>query len=314
MRGTYVFKQSGEIVAVCPNLLTTKGRQQIQRFMAGRTGRLASSIGLGHGSKTPTLQDTDLVLESIRLDIGVSSPDYLNKTIIFKGTIPQTVIGTYYEIGLWSLPGGAASVLQPLLSFRDALEDWSAGTHQPDNARLSNETLLVSAATNTTTTVINNNFSVDFSQYLVKDTLSLSWYCPDENTSFVRMRLRGENTANYFEIIQNAPKRGYNVLAFNVSQLTKTGIIDLASIRSVELAVKANLTDVATGQTGGTNSSTGEVYASPLGYTGTRIYFDGFAYQPVNNEDDVLISRALVPATTKTSVAPMDVEYYLELS
>lgn len=313
MRGTYVFRSQGQIVAAHRNLLTTAGRREILRYLAGRRGVLGGSLGIGVGDRTPTLQDAGLVLEFARLRVDVTSPDFLNNLIMFKGTIPQMTTGAIYETGLWTSPVPLPNT-ETILSFNNSTEVWVGGTHMADNSRLGSQTLYVAAAPNTVTTVTNSSLEVDLSSLRSSDSLVLSFFTADTNAEFVKVIFTDiAGTTTYTKSLSGVVK-GYNALSFSIQELVKSGSASLADMRKVSIQLDSKTTDdpipPIIDDLG--NSSPG----TPLGYTGSRIYLDGLVLKtaPQSPETDVLVSRSVFPPIVKTNVGPMDIEYYLELT
>lgn len=300
MRGYYIFRQKGEVVARAENLITTAGRREFLRYIAGHRSNFAGSIGVGAGGAAPTLADTALGLEFDRLNIDVSSPDFIRDMVVFKGTLPAMTVGVIHEIGLWTSAAGAQALTQTLTAFDKNKESWSAGTDTAANSRLGARGLEVTAATNTTAVATFNGFTADFSRLSAQDQFTLGVYVSDANTNTLRVRFLSSDGNSYYEFSTTNISQGYNIYNFNINNLTKTGTMTLADIRQIAVNVVSDATDTTTG----------------MGYTGSRVVFDALLLRPAGtfSSDNVLISRA-VPGTpvVKAEGAPMDIEYYLDL-
>lgn len=271
--------------------MTTEGKRQIMRYLAGQTRALGGSLALGSGTTPPTVDDTRLTYEFDRATIYLSSPDYINNQIIFKGTIQEGTLGSIYEVGLFSSPyetSGARSIA----SFEQGYESWSSDTYCAGNQRVGLYALRLAPASSGTLTSTLSSVGLDISDYLNSDILSLAFYNSNSNASSVRVRFRAADPAAYYEYVVSNPATGYNVATFARSAMTKVGSVDFASIDSIEVSVSAKAAGAA------------------------QVDFDGIRIEPVTMDpDNILISRAL-PATpvVKADYAAMDIEYALEVT
>jgi hypothetical protein len=236
-----------------------------------------------------------LTYEFDRATIYLTTPDYINRTIIFKGTIPEGTIGTIYEVGLYSSPyssNNTGSSPRLLASFESGYEAWSNGTYVAGNQRVGNNALRLAPATNGTLTTVLPSVGLDLSGYANTDQFTLAFYNQNTNASSVKVRLRAPGGAAYYEYTVSNPVAGYNVVTFNKSAFSTTGVVDFANIDSLELSVSSKATGAS------------------------QVDFDGFRVDSgVVSEDNVLISRSVLPTPVpKTGLREMDVEYALEVS
>lgn len=305
MRGTYVFKQAGEIVGTSTNLITTQGRREIMRFLAGHRGTIGGAIGLGVGDTPTALTDTELVLEYERIMVEVSAPDFTRGLIIYKGTIPKLMEGSIYESCLWTNPAQIAKSTN-ILSFDKDYEAWSTGTWSPTGTRLGGDGLRLDAATGLEVSSVLPVFTGNLVDVGLNDTFTLAVYCADANTDLVRVRFSAADDLRYFTYENLNPVKGYNILKFKKADFVQTGALNFSEVTKATVFVKANAADAPI------DPEIGE----PLGYTGTRATFDRLLVKPYNAEDigNILVSRSVAGAPiVKSPVAPMEVEYYLEL-
>lgn len=305
MRGTYVFKQAGKIVGTSSNLITGAGRREILRFLANQRGTIGGAIGVGVGDQAPDLTDSDLVLEYERIMVEVSSPDFNRSLIIYKTTLPKELEGSIYEVGLWSNPTSLTRSSN-VLSFDQGFEAWSGGSWLSAGTRLGGDGLVLAPATGGTVSS-TLNFTGNLADVAFNDTFALAFYSADQNTDWARVRFLNADGTSYFEYQFTEPVFGYNIVKFTKADFTKTGTLNWSDVVSAQVSVRANTTDAVI------DPEIGE----PLGYTGTRVTFDRLIVKPFTSEDvgNVLVSRSVRGAAiVKTPVAPMEIEYYLELT
>lgn len=295
LKGTYRFYQNGRLIGKSENLITDAGRRHIFRYLAGQEGLLAGSIAVGSGAAEPLGSDTRLTYEFDRATIYLVSPSYIDKKIVFKGTLSREVVGNIYEVGLYSTPFGSFSTGNPsrsLASFESSVESWSSDSFVSGNQRLGFEALRLAPAAGGTLSSDLPSINLDLSGYANTDKISVAFYCLDSNTSSVRVRLRAADPSAYYEMIVSTPMQGYNVKSVNKSSLTKVGLVDFSSIESLEVSVSA------------TNNGA------------TVVDFDGIRVEAFSPDiENILVSRSLLPVpVVKSDVMDMDIEYSLEVN
>lgn len=263
------------------------------RFLSGQVRNMAGGIAIGSGAAAPAVSDSRLTYEFDRATIYLTSPDYINKRIIFKGTIGEQVVGSIYEVGLYSSTFGSTVAGNPsssLASFERDVEEWSSNSFASGNHRLGFEALRLAPAASGT---LGSSLPVilDLSNYANTDQITVAFHSLNANASSVRVRFRGVDNAAYYEFSVATPAAGYNVVSFNKSAATKVGIVDWSQIHSIEVSVSATATGAA------------------------QVDFDGIRIQSTYPDvDNVLISRSvLATPVTKTTYAEMDIEYTLEV-
>lgn len=305
MNGLYNFYQDGRLICSAPNVITDAGRKAILRFLAGKGASIGRMISVGAGDTPATAADTRLTLEFDRANVDVSSPDYNENKIVFKGTLNSLSVGRIYEVGLWELVSSTNPYVT-LITFDRGLEAWSTGSDASDESRLGPTSLRLEAATNGSATSVLN-FTGDIDSFSLNDVFSLALHAHDTNVSSLTIRFRGTDPANYFEFSPEI-SRGYNVLNFTKADLTKTGTLDFSEIVSVEVKVNAKATD---------DTLDPDLFPNGLGYTGTRVDFDSItvASAALQDNSNTLISRSVLGGyLVKTADRPVDVEYVLDVS
>lgn len=263
------------------------------RFLAGQVNVLGGSIGVGTGTKAPAVSDLRLTYEFDRATIYLSSLDSISKRIIFKGTLGERVVGSIYEVGLYSTAFGSFTTGSPsrsLATFERDAETWSAGSYASGNHRIGFEALRLEPAASGTLTASLPSINLDLSGYGNSDDITLAFFA-NANTSTVRVRFRGMDPAAYFEH-SVTPVTGYNVVTVARSALTKTGVLDWTGIDSLEVSVSAKAAGAA------------------------LVDFDGIRIETTTPDvDNVLVSRSvLATPIVKTDTAEMDIEYALEVA
>lgn len=284
--GKYRFFIEGRLVGESTNLITDQGKRHIFRFLAGQEKALAGSIALGVGTNAAVATDQNLTYEFERVKIFLTSPDYINKKIVFKGSLDEGVVGDIYEVGLYSNEVPISS--KSLAVFKSDVELWSNGVFTVGSQRLGRDALRLSPAAGGTLTTKLVDINIDLSLYSDDDELSLAFFSTS-NVSSVKVRLN--SGSSYGEYVISSPGDGYKVVTFKMSALVRTGTFDLSRIDSVEVSVSS--------VTGGSGS----------------VDLDGLRVKSVDtNFDDVLISHSILAApVSKKFGVPMDIEYSLEV-
>lgn len=291
----YRFYQNGQLLATCPNVVTDEGKRLIMRYLAGQAKAIGGSIGVGTGSAAVATSDSRLTHEFDRATIYLTSPDYLNKKIIYKGSINERTVGSIHEVGLFSaeLPSvGGGSPSRALASFERDLEAWTGGTYASGNHRIGFEALrLAPAASGSVSSVLP--VSLDLAGYSNSDVFSVAVHNLNANTSSLSLRFRGTDDLTHYAFTTTAAVPvGYTVFNFAKSSFVKTGAVDWSLINSIQLTVNAGA--------GG---------AAQVDWDGIRVESTAL------DEDNVLVSHALLTTPiSKTEGVAMDIEYALEVA
>lgn len=287
IKGTYRVYRNGVLVAIEPNLITTKGRSIILRYLAGNLSAWAGGIGVGSGSTVATVGDTKLEFEFERLHVDVRAADVNNSNIIIKASMPQNAAGTVHELGLYPFaqPGGTDAAGHLILDFNSNFTELTGGTTST-NSRVGGASYTASAAASATTTIVAPYVRSDFSGYGDQDTFTLAMFVNDANASTVRVRMKVDDT-NYFDYTQTiGAATGYRTFEWQKSQFVATGTPSWDSIASAEFAFTA-------------------------GALASTVDLDGFRINDTDVYPDFgLVSRAILTTPiTKNAGESMDVEY-----
>lgn len=300
MKGVFRLYQDGVLVAEKENVVTTAGKRLIQRYLAGQSASLGEAIALGvSGSPSAVVGDVRLNFEIARVPVALKNADFSGGVIVFKGTLPQEDVYTIYEMGLWSqysdaLAAGFSSSV--LTKFNTAVEAWSNVTADTTNARASAQAAKVTVAASQTVSARNSDVNLDLSGYSGNDLFSLAFYKPDNNIASIKFVFEDQTTGGNFKsaaVTVSSLPVGYNVVQVAKSTMVQTGTISWASINKFGIDVTATA-------------------------TGSNISLDSIR---VEDTDTINLDYALVSHTTnatalatKTSVAPMDVEYAVNVT
>lgn len=294
MKGIYRFYQNGELVGVSENLITTEGKRLILRYLAGQASDLGGAIGLGVGAAAATVTDSRLTFEVERAIVTLKNADYNNNLVIFKTTIPQESVFKIYEACLWSTasPVNTESSSRLISTFELDVESWTNMTVDSTIARTSADSGRVDAGANLTT---NSRLVVDsdLSAYSGSDSFLLAFNKVNANITDLSLVFEND-TGGSFKLTKSitALPVGYNVLAFNKGEFVATGTIAWNAITKYGIDVKA-------------------------GATGGYVILDGLRVEDLDTVslEHIMVSRSVLASPlTKTTIAPMDIEYALEFN
>lgn len=293
--GEYRFYQSGQLLATHKNLLTDEGKRLILRYLAGQAPSVGEAIGLGVGQVAATGSDSRLTFEVERAIVTLTNIDYNRNNLVFKTTLPQELVLDIYEAGLWSTSVNTINATNDsrLLTTFDTLnEQWNNVSIDNTNARSSADAALVTVAAGAT---VSPRLAVemDLSGYSGNDTFLLAFQKTSSNITDASLVFLNDS-GNSFKLNQSITSLpiGYNVISFKKSDFVASGPISWNFITSFGVDVKA-------------------------GATGGNITLDAIRIEDTDtiNADHVLVSRTVLSTPLiKTSIAPMEVEYALEIS
>lgn len=294
LNGEYRFYQNGKLIHTQKNLLTTEGKRLILRYLTGQAGSIGEAIGLGVGETAATVDDVRLAFEVYRTNVTLRNADFASGVIIFKSTIPQEQVFKIYEAGLWSTSTNSVNTegaSRVLTVFDLDIEDWTNVTVDATIARTSVDAVKVDAAASTTTKARAQS-AMELDTFSPNDILLLAFQ--KTSADIISLALTFESDAGgslSLEKSITALPVGYNVLAFRKGDFVATGSVAWNSITNYGVDVKA-------------------------GATGGNVILDSIRIEDTDtiNPDYALVSRTVMAAPlVKTSIAPMDVEYALEI-
>lgn len=288
MIGRYRITQGGKVLAEQENLITTAGKKALLEYAARYSRQLIGSLAVGVGSTAANVADIALAFEVQRSALSGTSVDYVNSAVVYKATLPSNLAMTIYEVGAFSLEAETESYGSQLIqSFDENNDAWSAGTFVATNSRLG-KALQITAAIGASTTSSLTNLYIDLSGYSGSDKFITATRANNGSVSSAEIRFV-TSAGNYYRLDLVSPASGtYAITSFNKSAAVKIGSPDWANITQIDIVVNS---------TGGGSAS---------------MDFDAIRIEDVdsNNEEDVLVSRAVLGApVVKESGLPLEIEY-----
>jgi hypothetical protein len=276
-------------------MITTLGKRHIKRFLARDVATIGGAIACGVNPAAAAVGDTSLYFETIRVNVHLTTYDFVQDRLIFKATLPVEYAGTIYETGLWSLSvdSSAGNYGSKMLSTFSAAEGWSGVSDTTNTGRVGIDSLKLSAGASATTTDTREQFLIDLSGYSSGDQFKLAYQTTTANTSSVFVRLMTDGS-NYYQF-QHAPGAvpGYHLATWNKSTATVTGTPSWQNITAMTVG--------STATAGGTSD----------------VYFDAFRVEDVDpfNTEYVLISRTVLGSPiVKIAGKTLDIEYSMAVN
>lgn len=283
-------------------MISTEGKTYIKRYIAGLSPSIAQSIAFGIGGKAEAVGDTKLQFEVDRMDILLTSYDFVANKLIFKASLPEEFVGTIYEVALFSTPSNALAGdfdSRVISTFDSQTEDWvDVGTllessYSTINARIGSDSLRQAPVASGTKTDILREISMDLSGYSGADKFVLAFNNGNAFASTVRIRFMTDNTNYYDAIFSTSPTTGYQVLE-----------VAKASANAVGTPTWANITEIraiTTATAGG---------AAQVDFDGLRIDDSDTV-----NSDYVMVSRELLSSPfVKEAGRTQEIEFALDVS
>lgn len=291
MQGLYRIYLDGNPIYQVKNIITNQGKNRVRQILAGKTNGFASSILVGIGNTTPTVDDLTLDFTVEGATILNSMVDDINNKVFFKTSLPVDKQYKIYELGCFAADSPTAKQYQQnsiLLSFGE-ITNWTdtSGTHSLNstNTRVGVFSIrysLASAGVGRGSTP----YQIGLDQLPSYATFKLAYFA--NNIASIDVRLKTTDSDYYEGTFTPATNNAYNITSLNKSSFVATGTPSWATITSVE------------------------VEATATGSAGT-IDLDSLRYDVATTGDSLLLSRAL-PASPvlKPAGSTMDVEYLLE--
>jgi len=291
VQGLYKIYKDGLLIHETSNLITTQGKNRIRQILAGKMTGFASSIMVGVGPTTPTVDDTELKFSVDGESILNTMVDDVNNQVFFKTSLPVEKQYKIYELGCFASSASTAKQYQQnsLLITLGELTTWtsSSGSHSLNstNTRIGASSIrysLLAAGVGRGSTP----FQISLDQ-LPSDTVFKVAYFSN-NIANIKVRFK-TTSADYFEsTIVPATNNAYNISLVNKSDFVETGSPIWSSITIVE------------------------IQATATGSAGT-IDLDAIRYDAPAGNTSLLLSRALPSSPIlKPAGSTMDVEYLLE--
>jgi len=222
-------------------LITDNGKLWIKEFLPGGGADLASTLVVGVGSAAETPTDSMLQFETARVDIDVISYDNVTGLLIFKGTLEPEMVGSIYEIGLFTQPTNAVAAgygSRILTDFDQSDEAWSGAIWDTVNARIGADGIKHAPAASSTQSS-SLGVQLDLSGYSGADTISLAFHNTNTNVASATVRLKTD-ASNYYYFSATSPAAGYNIASFQKSAALQTGSPNWSTINTIEIVTVSN--------------------------------------------------------------------------
>lgn len=253
-------------------MITNQGADAIVEFFGQQRANIVTHLALGVGNALPTVSDTELSFEVVRLPLISISADLVNRKIIYIAECPPGNIKTVYEVGAWT---DDANDSGRMLSTTDATTaSWSNATISTNNVRVGTQTVKVDYTGSGTTTAELLTLTDDFSAFDNDTTVAVAFYAT-ANLSTLRVRL-GTDALNYYQFVVDTPVNGsYNIKKFLKTDAEVVGAPDWSTINYMAIRPSATA--------GGPGS----------------VYFDAIKFE---SSDGILVSRSVL--TTPLDIDP----------
>lgn len=283
-------------------MITDEGKLHIKRYLAGFVPSVARSIAFGVGGKSESAADTKLQFEVGRVDITLTSYDFVNDRVVYKAELPEEFGGTIYEAAIFSEAANNAAGQfgsRVLATFDSETETWvdfttsTAGTYTTGVfSRIDTNSLTHTPAASQTKTDILRDILLEMSGYSGADKFVFAYNVGNANTSNIQFRFYTDTT-NYFTFSLGTQTAGYKVTEVAKSTAVATGTPTWDSITSISVAT--------------VSAGTG---ASQVQYDGIRIEDTDTV-----NTSYVMVARELLPApVTKQEGKIQEIEFALDVN
>lgn len=275
-------------------MITNRGKVFVKRFLAGQAGDAVGAISVGLGAAPEAGSDERLQFEWARTPVDLSAYDFTNDRLVFKGSLPEELEGSIYEIGLWTseasnLAGSQES--QIITSFDSDTEEWINATFSTQT-RLGGDSLHHTPDASTSEESTMGGLTLDFIDYSAQDQFVLAYDVTGANVDSIKLQFRLD-TSNYYEYTIAAPAAGYQFSELPKGDAVVVGAPDWDEINEIAIITTATAGGIA------------------------DVRFDALRIDDMDTQDPEygLIAR-FVPTTPSTKVdgATQDIEYSLGVS
>lgn len=289
MQGLYRIYCDGSLINETSNLITTEGKKKVRQILAGKTTGFASSILVGVGETTPTVDDTELKFTVDGENILNTMVDDVNNKIYFKTSLPVDKQYKIYELGCYAASATTAKQQNSLILTLGELTTWtsSSGTHSLNstNTRVGASSIrysLLAAGVGRGSTP----YQISLDQLPSNTVFKVGYFA--NNIANIKVRFK-TTSSDYFEAtIVPGTNNAYNISLVNKSDFVETGS-----------PLWSNITIV-------------EIQATATGSAGT-VDLDAIRYDVPTTAATLLLSRALPSSPVlKPAGSTMDIEYLLE--
>lgn len=217
-------------------MITNRGKLFFKNFLASQTGQMVGAASFGIGGTAAATTDERLQFEFARQAVEIVAYDAVANTLVFKGTLPQEVAGTIYEVGLWTSEANILAISdQPrtITTFDSETEEWTNETTSL-TARIGADSLRHTPAVSSAVTSNLSGLTLDFNDNPSTDSFTLAYNVGNANTSAIRIRFYTDSS-NYYDMNITSPSAGYKFTSVTKSALTATGSPDWSDITAIDV-------------------------------------------------------------------------------
>lgn len=261
---------------------------------------MAEAIAFGLGDKAEDVNDTKLQFEVDRMEVVLTSYDFVNNRVIFKAPIPEEFAGKIYEVALFSTidnPSAGDYGSKILTTFDSATEEWVnattlvPATFNTTNARIGADALRHTPGASGTNTDALKDVVLDLSGYSAADKFVVAFNNGNANMSSASVKLHTDAT-NYYQLNIGSQSTGYKVVEITKGAAVATGTPDWSNITEIRVT---------------TNSTAGGA---------SQLDFDGLRIEDVDTvaPEYVMVSRELISVYTKVEGMTQEIEFALNIS
>lgn len=226
-------------------MITTEGRIHIKRVLAAWESYVGQSIAFGIGSEPTVVDDLRLQFETARAPVTLTSYDFTQDRLIFKGRLPEGFAGTVYEVGLYSGKvngSGWQFGSRVVTTFDSSSEEWTVdgapANYTIDGSRTGSDSLLLTAPSASSVSAVQENMFVDLSNGMASDVFSFAFNNTDAFADSVNVRFKNDQN-NYFEFTVNPSGTGYEIVTLPRSAAAVNGNPLWDNIYSIEAVLNA---------------------------------------------------------------------------
>jgi hypothetical protein len=184
-------------------MITDAGKDALLKYLAGQIPQIGGALVFGVGTTLPTGADTKLEYEVYRSPVTSINADLTNSRLVFKCSLLPAVMGTIYEIGLYTSNRKAPYTAIPISGI------WTNGSLVSTNARINGQTVKVDFTASTLTNAEQSGFMQDFSTYTDADSVVVAFQA-STNVASVSIRI-GTDSSNYYQYTFATPSAGYHI-------------------------------------------------------------------------------------------------------
>lgn len=312
IKGTYIFYEDSKEIGRYSNVITKFGKRFLTNFLAGNVSFSSKelAVGIADGSEYAVSDSNSrLGFEFYRVPVEFGTTNIQSNGqggftygVIYKATLPQTVVGQINEIGLY--PGNRQSSIVYSDKFISDFENnliwtYSDGSNpaiiQNNNVRIGSYFIdLTVGSSSQSKEIVANTNSLDISGYSVNDSLTLAYFQEDSNLESITVKFYSSDI-DYLEanFVANSTT-GNKIAQISLSDMLNNpvGSPDATAINKIGIVINSN--------SGGAST----------------VYLDGLR---INDEDTFspsygIVSRALITGgLNKVLGRTVDIEYRLEL-